>query len=376
MSARGSEKRWRVRDRDELKRRCDLAGFTGGQLETEAAWSTGEFSRFINGDLVTALRLHQLLKALNAGLTKRTPHAKLDSIEEIAEFVRHGDLTDSGVAFDANPAVLITEQISPPNIVGDPPNSTGGEKHTPEVHAARSLGSLKYYAPGERGLVLKALEELQVARGGGEVRIIAFTGHHLTSFFCDLLKVEGTTLDIAFGTLRMARAIGSARQLQVMREWWRPYELGDLQRYLPHACNFRWFDCPPSFTGVSLGRDVYMINPYVWTPTINWNPEAAKHRRVPSHTPSFGEFTLSGTDQSALLAIRPEGIDEDRSFEGVRRTFEDLWTNIVTDSGPGRPSDAAFSEMNGLVEYALEELEAETKQLAPPVKSQRSSLQE
>lgn len=376
MSARGSERRWRIRDQDQLKRLCDLANYTGGRLEQEASWSPGEFSRFMHGELVTATRLHALVDALNKGLLHRARDAKLNSIESIAEFVRQGDPDDARPASGTNPVEVAANQATPPNNAGEQANGSDGDKHTPAPSASTSLGSLNYYAPGELGIVLKTLEDLQRARGGGVVRIIAFTGHQLTSFFCRMLALEGTTLDIAMGTLRMARSLGSDRQLQVMREWWRPYELADLHRYLPHAVTFRWFDCPPSFTGVALGSDVYMVNPYVWTPTVNWNPEAAKQRRVPSHTPTYGEFTLSGTDQAALLAIRAEGTRADHFFDGVQQTFEDLWTNIITDSGPGRPRDAAFSEMNGLVDYALEELEAEVKRLGLSVRSQPPSAQE
>lgn len=223
------------------------------------------------------------------------------------------------------------------------------EQHCGDEH-------LHFFGFGQRSAAIDLLINSAKKKNSNRARVICFTGHTLDPLLMGLLQVGVTHIDIFMGTKEMARRLVSRRQEDLLSQWWVPH-LSDLYRHIADGrITIRYYDCPPSFTGVALNQEAYLMNGYIWMPTLNW----LRHKNVADyeehwdtmdfpHRPHFDDYTLNGCDMPCTLSVGGGDGLASQAFDAISRTFELVWKTYERDfdrtSESGRERYRPFEEM-------------------------------
>ncbi len=215
-----------------------------------------------------------------------------------------------------------------------------GSTADPAALEMKGSGLLHHFDFNQRGLGFDMLIRLQKRLNPESARIVCFTGHTLGDLLWRLLGTKIKHISIFMGTIETARRLDSSRQGALLREWWGA-DTADLCRYIDEGrINIRYYDCPPTFSGIALDQSAYLINPYVWMPTLNWlrtrDPEAYRehwdkmnvHRR-----PNHDDFTINGVDMPSVLVSKSYDGPAGEAFEALSHTFELVWNTYEKDLG-------------------------------------------
>lgn len=221
----------------------------------------------------------------------------------------------------------------------------------------------QFFGFGERGKAMETL--LRLANHRFEVaRVICFTGHTLDEMLLKLVSSGVQRTEVFMGTKAMARRLESRRQEELLDNWWAP-QAADLYPYLSDGrISIRYYDCPPSFTGVALGNSVYLSNHYVWVPTLNWlrdrDQEAyQQHWRDLNiqRRPNVDDYTINGVDMPSILVRRRDDSQVTSPlFLSVSQSFELVWKTLAQDSEkPRAAKNRAIEEMEELQSQMMEQ---------------------
>ncbi len=224
----------------------------------------------------------------------------------------------------------------------------------------------KLFGFGGRSEAIDVLMRWQKHFKTKKARVICFTGHTLDSTFLRILDAGVESLEMFMGSKQMARRLDSRRQEELF-DLWLASHLSDFHRHIDEGrLSIRYYDCPPSFTGIALDNVVYLINNYIWMPTLNWLNDVAPHEymahweslNVP-HRPRVDDYTLNGCDMPSMLVAQgyegPAGVP----FDAIAHSFEMLWKSLQQDLG--RPPESSrkyykpFEEMVLLQERLMDD---------------------
>lgn len=250
-----------------------------------------------------------------------------------------------------------------------------------EPHVS-AIEKLQFFGFNERTDAIKVLMQCQKQLDSKKARVICFTVHTLDDLFLQLLDVGVMELDVFMGTKEMARRLRSSRQEQLFDIGWGSH-LGDLDRHIAESrLTIRFYDCPPSFTGVALDEDVYLINTYIWMPTLNWlkdrEPEEYQAHWEPmqiTRRPNVDDYTINACNMPSVLVVRGYKGPAGDAFQSLSQSFERVWRTLEKDAN--RPPDAgrkhykAFEEMRLLQERLMEDERIATDRGIEPRKSTR-----
>jgi serine/threonine protein kinase len=225
---------------------------------------------------------------------------------------------------------------------------------------------LQLFGFGERSTAFNALLRCQKTLKADKARVICFTIHTLEEVFIELLNLGVRNLEIFMGTREMARRLNSPRQVELFERSWAT-GISDLYRYIDKGwLTIRYYDCPPSFTGIALGESAYWINDYVWAPTLLWlndNAPALYESHWESvnvmRRPVTDDYTINGVDMPSMLAARRYDGSEGKAFTALSRKFEFIWKTYEHDMGrppeSGQQKYKPFEEMELLQARLMEE---------------------
>jgi transcriptional regulator with XRE-family HTH domain len=245
-------------------------------------------------------------------------------------------------------------------VLPDPVEGRPGRSNTQATGASPAVSDgncgqggaekLRFFGLNQRDEAFDVLIQWQKQFKASKARVISFTGHTLDSLFLGLLNVGIKNLDVFLGTKSMARRLVSSRQLELFDTWWGPH-IADLYHHVRNGqITFRYYDTPPSFTGVALDESVYLINNFVWMPTLNWLRELdpqAYHAHWESininRKPSYDEYTMNGINMPSILIAKRHDEPASDAFRSLSSSFEVLWKMLETDlTRPQVPGQTAY----------------------------------
>ena len=208
---------------------------------------------------------------------------------------------------------------------------------------------LVHYDFGRRDEAFSAVLQWQQLLRPDRVRILAFTGHTLgLQRFLRHGKVE-----LLLGSQETADTMKMTRQAQLFPAW-SAIEAPDLQDAIEEGrLTVRRHPCPPSFTGIALDSEVYLINHHVWLP-LSPGPAYANEETIAalkSHYRRYGithlaaskdPATLAGADLPCTLVVRGGHKAEQEAFRAIEGLFELTWEALNTVSIPAKDLEQYF----------------------------------
>jgi hypothetical protein len=208
---------------------------------------------------------------------------------------------------------------------------------------------------GRRDVAFRAMFKWQRSHRPKVARVICFTLHKLDDLFLELLGSGVERVEVFMGTRAMAERLESTRQGELLDDWLGK-DSADLLRYIPARLRFRYYDCPPSFTAVALDESAYLINHYLWFPTLNWLSESdaagyAEHWAAykVDRRPDYDPYTMNGIGMPTILGTKEPGAGGGKSFGALRDSFELVWHSCERDEyrppGDGNEVYPPFAEM-------------------------------
>lgn len=226
----------------------------------------------------------------------------------------------------------------------------GGEAPEPEAGVEENgAGAVQLFGFGQREVAFRALDDWQMTHSPKRARVICFTLHKLDDLLLDLLGGGVEQVEVFMGVQAMARRLNSRRQGQLL-DAWLGEDSADLLRYIPDQLKFRYYDCPPSFTAVALDGSAYLINHYLWFPTLNWlskrDPAGyAAHwtKYKVDRRPGRDPYTMNGIGMPTILGTKDPAARGGKDFDALRDSFELVWHSCERDeSCPAGEGNAVY----------------------------------